>query len=418
MVVEKGYKQTEVGVIPDDWELKKFSEVSFMKGRIGWQGLKQTEFTENVDDPFLITGMNFKEGAIRWNEVYHVSEDRYGIAKDIQLKIDDVLMTKDGTIGKLLYVTDIPYPFKATLNSHLLLFRPFKRAYDPKYLYHHLNSPFFLKHIELTKSGTIFFGISQASVGEYQIILPPLPEQTAIATALSDMDALIAQTEKLIEKKKAIKQGAMQELLRPKEGWVKKKLGDFGKTYGGITGKSKADFGAGNSYYIPFMNILKNPAIDLSNLEKVDIQPNEAQNTVKQGDLFFNGSSETPEEVGLCSVLESEADNLYLNSFCFGYRMTTPFELNGLFISYLFRSPLGRNLIFSLAQGATRYNLSKTNLLKLELPVPAIEEQNKIVEILVDIDKEIVEQNCKLQKLKLQKQGMMQTLLTGKIRLV
>jgi type I restriction enzyme S subunit len=210
----------------------------------------------------------------------------------------------------------------------------------------------------------------------------------------------------------------MQELLRPKEGWVTKKLGDYGRTYGGITGKTKIDFGKGNSKYIPFMNIMSNPIIDLDYMDSVEIKPNEIQNKVLKGDLFFNGSSETPEEVGLCSVLDKDVENVYLNSFCFGYRMHNTNELNGLFISYLFRSPLGRSLIFSLAQGATRYNLSKTNLLKLELPIPNKVEQDNIALTLMDIDKLIQKYEIKLQKLKLQKQGMMQALLTGKIRLV
>src|SRR3989338_7620245 len=98
MQTEK-FKQTEIGEIPEDWEVKTFKEISFMKGRIGWQGLKQTEFTMNGEEPFLITGMNFKDGEIRWDEVYHVSEKRYDIAKEIQLRVSDVLMTKDGTIG-------------------------------------------------------------------------------------------------------------------------------------------------------------------------------------------------------------------------------------------------------------------------------------------------------------------------------
>ena len=128
---------------------------------------------------------------------------------------------------KLLYVENIPYPYKASLNSHLLVFRPLKNSYNPKYLYYNLLSPYFFKYIELTKSGTTFFGISQTSVGEYKIILPPLAEQTAIATALSDADGLITGLEKLIAKKRNIKQGAMQQLLQPKEGWEVKKLGEI-----------------------------------------------------------------------------------------------------------------------------------------------------------------------------------------------
>jgi len=165
-VNKSGYKQTEVGLIPEEWDILPFEKVSMMKGRIGWQGLNQNEFTFNYEQPYLITGMNFKDGAIRWDEVYHVSEERYNIAKEIQLRSGDVLMTKDGTIGKLLFVDEIPYPHKATLNSHLLVFRPFKNSYFPKYLYYNLASPYFFNHIEIHKSGTTFFGISQESVGK------------------------------------------------------------------------------------------------------------------------------------------------------------------------------------------------------------------------------------------------------------
>lgn len=131
-------------------------QVSTLKGRIGWQGLKQTEFNDNTDDPFLITGMNFKDGAIRWDEVYHIPESRYAVAKEIQLRPNDVLMTKDGTIGKILFVDEIPYPGKATLNSHLLLFRPIGKSYYPKYLYYQLCSQRFKDFIEENKSGTTF----------------------------------------------------------------------------------------------------------------------------------------------------------------------------------------------------------------------------------------------------------------------
>ena len=188
-------------------------EVSFMKGRIGWQGLKQTEFTMNEEEPFLITGMNFKDGEIRWMEVYHIPYERYEIAKDIQLKANDVLMTKDGTIGKLLYVNDIPHPGKASLNSHLLVFRPIRNNYDPKFLYYQLSSKVFRDHIEVSKSGSTFFGLSQEAVGNYLFKFPKLEEQTKIATILSDMDADIAALENKLTKTQKIKQGMMQNLL-------------------------------------------------------------------------------------------------------------------------------------------------------------------------------------------------------------
>jgi len=121
--------------------------------------------------------MNFKDGKIRWNEVYHISIDRYEQAPEIQLKNNDILMTKDGTIGKLLFIENIPFPHKASLNSHLLVIRPIKNSYFPKFMFHQLNSLPFQHYTELTKSGTTFFGISQEAVERYIAVLPPTEEQ-------------------------------------------------------------------------------------------------------------------------------------------------------------------------------------------------------------------------------------------------
>jgi type I restriction enzyme, S subunit len=159
MEVKAGYKQTEIGIFPNDWVIVPLKNVSSMHGRIGWQGLKQSEFTMNPDQPFLITGMNFKDGEIRWDEVYHISNERYELAKEIQLRTGDVLMTKDGTIGKILYVDIIPFPGKASLNSHLLVFRPINKKYVPKFFYYQLQSKTFLSHIDLEKSGQPFLAL-------------------------------------------------------------------------------------------------------------------------------------------------------------------------------------------------------------------------------------------------------------------
>lgn len=187
-----------------------------MAGRIGWQGLKQEEFTSNPDDPFLITGMNFKGGRIDWEEAYHLPWSRYEEAPNIQLKTADVLMTKDGTIGKLLYVEEIPYPGKASLNSHLLVLRPLNNEYVPKFLFYQLASKMFSDYVEVNKSGSTFFGITQEAVGNYKALLPPIEEQEAIANVLSDMDAEISALEARQAKMRQIKQGMMQELLTGK----------------------------------------------------------------------------------------------------------------------------------------------------------------------------------------------------------
>lgn len=126
------------------------------------------------------------------------------------------------------------------------------------------------------------------------------------------------------------------------EDWEIKTLGELGVTYGGLTGKTKADFGQGSERYIPFLNVMNNVIINHNQLEKVRIKPTEFQNAVRKGDLFFNGSSETPEEVGMCSLLKNEVSGVYLNSFCFGFRLFDKNLSSGIYLAYFFRSGAGR----------------------------------------------------------------------------
>ena len=145
-----------------------------------------------------------------------------------------------------------------------------------------------------------------------------------------------------------------QPLIRFKgfnEDWEEKKLGDIGKTFNGLSGKTKKDFGHGEARYITYMNVNRNAISDIDGLDKIEID--NSQNEVKYGDIFFTTSSETPEEVGLSSVWLHNVDNIYLNSFCFGYRLTE--YINPLFLAYLFRSNYFRSKAILLAQGISRY---------------------------------------------------------------
>ena len=411
MVIDIGYKQTEIGIIPEDWTLAKLSEYLKSKPKYGI-GAAAVPYDDNKLTYLRITDISDDGHFVNKNKA---SINSLYASEYILIEHDIVVARTGASVGKsYLYNTKDGVLVYA---GFLIRLNPNIQVLNSTFLKYILQTNYYWNWVRENSMRSGQPGINSQQLQTLIFAIPNIKEQTAIANALSDMDALIAQTEKIIEKKKAIKQGVMQELLRPKEGWVTKKLGDSGKTYGGITGKTKTDFGKGNCQYIPFMNIMRNPIIDIDFLENVDIRSGEAQNKAYKSDLFFNGSSETPEEVGLCSVLTEEVENLYLNSFCFGYRLNNQKDFNGLFLSYLFRSPLGRNLIFSLAQGATRYNLSKNNLLKLEIPIPSKTEQDHIAMTLLDLDHSIKNSLTKLQKLKLQKQGMMQALLTGKIRL-
>ncbi|MCF0179372.1 MAG: restriction endonuclease subunit S [Bacteroidales bacterium] len=201
------------------------------------------------------------------------------------------------------------------------------------------------------------------------------------------------------------------------EDWNVRKMGEIGFTYNGLTGKKADDFGSGFSKYITFLNVLNNPIINISLFENVKVTVEEKQNVVKKNDLFFNTSSETPEEVGTCSVILNDVENLYLNSFCFGYRLVTD-DIFGLYLSYYFRSKLGRSLMSKLAQGSTRYNLSKNSFLKASIALPpTIHEQQRIAEVLNDVDTLILSLGKMIEKKRNIKLATMQQLLTGKQRL-
>lgn len=252
--------------------------------------------------------------------------------------------------------------------------------------------------------------ITQSELLSLKIMIPPLEEQIQIAETLSTWDKAIQTTEKLLENSRRQKKALMQKLLGKGEQIFR--LEDLGSTFTGLSGKSKVDFGKGKPY-IPYMNIFTNSHIDIQHLELVEIGKDETQNKVRYGDIFFTTSSETPDEVGMSSVLLNEVDELYLNSFCFGFRLNNFENLLPEYAQYLFRCDEIRKAISLLGQGATRYNLSKTQLMKLTIKLPSLEEQREIAEILSIADQEIETLQRKLECLKLEKGALMQKLLEG-----
>ena len=167
------------------------------------------------------------------------------------------------------------------------------------------------------------------------------------------------------------------------EGVEYKALGELGEFYSGLNGKSKDDFNNGNAKFITYMNVFSNPSLKIDIDDKVKIEKNENQNTIQYGDVIFTGSSETPEECGMSSVLTSTIDEkLYLNSFCFGFRFYDEKLMLPEFSKYVFRSREIRKQIKRTASGVTRFNISKKKMEKVTIPLPPILVQEEIVRIL------------------------------------
>ena len=197
-----------------EWRFFKLGSNSILKARIGWQGLTTAEYLDH-GDYILITGTDFLDGSIYWSGCNYVDQKRYVQDVNIQVKPGDVLVTKDGTIGKVAYVSILPKP--ATLNSGVFVIRPTNDAYLPRFFYYILASPYFEDFLRKLSAGSTISHLYQKDFVHFEFPLPPtIEEQRAIAQILTDMDAEIVALEQQRDKYKAVKQGMMQELLTGK----------------------------------------------------------------------------------------------------------------------------------------------------------------------------------------------------------
>lgn len=412
---ETKFKQTDIGLIPKDWEIVDISSVvdNCCYG-VGAEAVKY-----NGEVKYLrITDIDDESHAFVPKPLASPSffDDDYFARKG------DLFVARTGaSVGKSYLYKECDGKL---VYAGFLIKIHISNA-DPYYVFLNTLTKYYSNWILSESARTGQPGINAQQLKSFVFPIPPtIEEQERIANALSQVDELLAALDEQIEKKKLIKQGTMQQLLTGKTRlhefkgtWKTVKLGKIGNTFNGLTGKAASDFGMGNAQYITFLNVLNNPIIDTSILEKVNVNLGEKQNAVHKGDLFFNTSSETPEEVGICAVILEEIDDLYLNSFCFGFRLFDE-NVDGEYLAYYFRSKAGRDLMITLAQGATRYNLSKSAFDKSEITIPStIEEQQAIANILSAMDEEIQALQEERDKYALVKQGMMQQLLTGKIRL-
>lgn len=234
------------------------------------------------------------------------------------------------------------------------------------------------------------------------------PEQTKIGSFFENLDHLLSKHQTQHQKLKALKKAMLGKLF-PKQGatvpeirfkgftgdWEVKTLGEVGSTFTGLSGKTKEDFGHGKGRFVTYMNVFTNAISDKNLIEPIEID--NSQNEVLKGDVFFTTSSETAEEVGMSSVWMEEKSNIYLNSFCFGYR--PKIELDNYYLANMLRSNVFRKKITFLAQGISRYNISKNKVMNLEIQVPSLKEQQRIGNYFKNLDQLITKHATQIEKL-------------------
>lgn len=411
--IPKGYKNTVIGIRPDDW--KEFPLQSV---------LMTSSNPAQMDD-----SANYKLVTVKRNFGGVVERGAF-LGKNILVKTQYYIATNDFLISKRQVSHGacgiVPQELDSSIVSNEYnIFRANEKLMNIHFFQNYVQLPHFKKKFYDYSDGIHIEKLlfKTKSWLRLQIPFPSLTEQEKIVEIIQTWDEAIEKQEALIEQKVLYKKGVMQKLLSGEvrfdgftDKWQETKLGDIGSPFSGLSGKTKDDFGHGNAKYITYKSIFDSSKIDQNRLEVVDISENEHQAEVKYGDMFFTTSSEIPEEVGMSSVLLFDVTNTYLNSFCFGYRLNDTNILLPEFARFSFRGFTFRDKMRRLAQGSTRFNISKNEVMKLKILLPSISEQQKIADILAQCENEIETLKNELIILLEQKIALVQKLLTGQVR--
>ncbi|HAS8285598.1 TPA: restriction endonuclease subunit S [Vibrio vulnificus] len=419
------------GDIPEHWNLEKIKYNSYVKGRQGWQNLRADEYQDV--GPYLVTGSHFdNKGGVDWNACYRVSEERYERDRDIWIKSGDVLMTKDGTIGKIAFVDSLPY--KACLNSHLLIIRDLYSKYDQRFLYHLLTSTAFKGFIPTRQSGTTFMGITQESVEEFPLVICPIEEQQKIANFLdhetAKIDTLIEKQQQLIkllkEKRQAVISHAVTKGLNPQapmkdsgvewlgevpEHWVTKSYRYACKIYRGKFGhrpRNDPAFYDGEYPFIQTGDVARAGKMITSYSQTLNEKGKEVSQLFPAGTLMMAIAA----NIGDTAILGFEA---YAPDSVVGFKPYADLDIE--FLRYSFMAALPA--LEQTSTQSTQANLNVDRIGAVKAVFPSYDEQREIVEYLDRLldQYDSIEKRCKkaIALMQERRTALISAAVTGKI---
>jgi type I restriction enzyme S subunit len=433
LMEKQKFKQTEIGEIPEDWRTEKLGNESALITK----GTTPTSIGKN----FISSGVNFikveslcKNGFFNTEMFAFIDNDTHSLLKRSQLKKNDLLISIAGALGRTGIVSEDILP--ANTNQALAIARLKENSsLNLNYIFHFLRTKAIAKHIETISVQGAQPNLSLQNINDMPINAPLLiQEQTAIATVLSDTDELIISLDKLITKKKAIKQGAMQELLTGKKrlpgfekqkGFKQTEIGEIPEDWGivfiakitreiflGLT--SKVDYVLSRGF--PLVR-----ATDIAegklNFEKARMISSEQHKMLtryrkaKFGDILVSKSG----SLGVCALVNTDIEFSIYESII----VIQPKEdIDSKFLLWLMRDERTQTRMIGEKVGSTIGHLNIEIFRKLIIPIPSSEEQTAIATVLSDMDSELESLEKKRDKYLMIKQGMMQQLLTGKIRLI
>ena len=395
----------------DAWEQRKLGDIGSARSGVGFPdaeqgGIEGIPFFK-VSDMNNVGNENELVSANNYVSDEQIKRKRWNVITDVPA----IFFAKVGAAVMLNRKRLVRFPFLLDNNTMAYIFD--KKTWDcdfGKTLFETIDLT------KLTQTGALP-SYNASDVEDIEIYLPNIEEQKAIGAFFLQLDNLITLHQRKCDVLKKLKQGLLQKMF-PKDGtnipeirfpeftdaWEQRKLGDLGTTYTGLSGKTSSDFGHGEARFVTYMNVYSNPVANPNMIEPVEID--KKQNEVNVGDVFFTTSSETPEEVGMSSVLLEKQGHLYLNSFCFGYRPKQ--KIDPYYLAFMLRSEPVRKKIIFLAQGISRYNISKNKMMEICVPLPSLGEQKKIGNFCKNLDELITLHQRKLEVLKKLKKGLLQ----------
>ena len=431
--------------IPESWDTMKFGKVCSVVTDFVASG-SFADLRENVpylsepDYAMLVRTTDLAKTARSEGKVY-ISKASYDFLSNSNLFGGEIVLPNIGSIGDVYVVPKLYDRMSLAPNSIM-----FKTNYCDKYYYYYFLSKVGGLQLSEISQATAMAKFNKTDLKQIRVFLPSIAEQQRIAEFLdrkcAEVDEMIALQEQIIEELKAYKQSVITEAvtkgLNPAapmrdsgiewigsipEHWSTKRLKDVGYLYGGLTGKAGDDFIAEDDEtcqymrFIPYTNIFNNYLINPAQLYKVRIEEGEKQNLVNKGDILFLMSSEDYDGVGKPAMIDVQVDNLGLNSFCKGFRITD----NGTYpkyLLYLLLSHTLREMVRQEGKGFIRINLRQDKLSTCPIILPDIVEQQAIADYLdekcADIDSLIQTKQSKIDSLKEYKKSIIYEYVTGK----
>ena len=391
------------------WKRVRLGDVCIIKARIGWQGLKKSEYM-NQGDYCLVSGTDFRNGFINWETCSFVTEWRYNQDKNIQLKDGDVLITKDGTIGKVAYVQAMKAP--TTLNSGVFVIRPREEWLTPDFLQLIFKSRYFTDFLDRITAGSTIVHLYQKDIVGFSFPVQNLEEQHRIAKCIAAIDRQITTLQSLIAKYEAIKKATVNLLLKPKEGWRRVKLEDFEAHRNNTCSRSLTSSTDGEIHNIHYGDILvKFGEIVSLEHDQVDWLTKEGESHspkdyLQDGDIVIADTAED-ETAGKVVEVQGVADQRVVAGLHTVFlRPPTDLFARG-WLGYWMNSRFYHDQLLPYMTGIKVLSLSKSSLSNTEIYFPSKAEQGRLVESLESIDTHIVALHAQTDNARQLKAGMM-----------